>query len=58
MPWKDIKETYRDSPNKYSCNYDDVKPTDNIPEGSTLYEVQSDGGLKFYKFLQGDWREL
>lgn len=58
MAWKDVKETYREAPNKYSCLSTDEKPTTVIPEGSTLYEVQPDGSIKIYKFLQADWREM
>jgi hypothetical protein len=58
MAWDTLKETYRDSPNKYSCLYTDEKPTDNINEGSTLYEVQADGSIEIYKYLQGEWRKM
>lgn len=43
---------------KYSCLYSDTKPTANIPEGSILAEVQSDDSIKYYEFLQGNWRAL
>ena len=45
---------------EYSCLSTDAKPTvaEGVIEGSILNEVQPDGSVKFYKFLQGDWREL
>ena len=58
MAWNNIKETYREAPNKYSCLHSDTKVTIGVPEGSILYEVQSDGSVKIYKFLQADWREI
>ena len=58
MAWNNIKETYREAPNKYSCLSTDQRDTIGVPEGSTLYEVQPDGSIKIYKFLQADWREL
>lgn len=53
MAWKSISYVAN-----YSCLSTDVKDTTNIPEGAILSEVQPDDSVKFYKFLQGDWREL
>lgn len=53
MAWIEISYT-----KDYSCLSTDVKPTTNIVEGSICAEVQADGTVKFYKFLQGDWRLL
>jgi hypothetical protein len=53
MAWKSISYVA-----SYSCLSTDTKDTTDIPEGSILEEVQPDGSVKFYKFLQGDWRDL
>lgn len=58
MAWTNVKENYREAPNRYSCLHTDTKIKIGVPEGSTLYEIQADGTIKVYKFLQGDWREL
>jgi hypothetical protein len=53
MAWKKLNYV-----ENYSCLTTDTKPTTGIPEGAILAEVQVDGTVKFYKFLQGDWRLL
>ena len=53
MAWKSISYVVN-----YSCLSTDVKDTTNIPEGAVLSEVQPDGKVIFYKYLQGNWREL
>lgn len=53
MAWK--KLSYGEM---YSCESTDAKDTAGVPEGSKLAEVQPDGTVKFYIFLQGGWREL
>ena len=37
---------------------EETKEKGEIPEGSILSEVQTDGKIKFQKYLQGDWRDL
>jgi hypothetical protein len=56
MAWTEVSYT-----ENYSCLSTDIKKTTGIPEGAILAEAQpegSDPAVKFYKFLQGDWRLL
>jgi hypothetical protein len=42
-------------PEEFMCASTDIKPTDDIVEGSTVWEYDTKTG---YVFADGDWREV